>query len=277
VPRLPRRLALVYPGLGQFFPGMGRELSVLWPEVLRAQDAQNRFLRHQLDPAVWWDGTPPRSFADHRVPILGQVALGSLVTDVLTRLGVIPDAAIGYSLGESAALVASRAWTDRDELLARLHSSSLFESELAGPRHAARRAWGLSAAEPVDWVAGIVPCPADEVRAAIAGRERIYVLIRNTADETVIGGDRRSVDQVVQALRCPFLELPTVSTVHCPIGRLVEGEYRALHDLETAAPPGLTFYSGVWGRPYAVDRQTAVSSRRSIGPCTTWRRPPRPV
>ena len=40
------------------------------------------------------------------------------MTDVLRGLGIVPDAAIGYSLGESAALVALRAWTDRDELLA---------------------------------------------------------------------------------------------------------------------------------------------------------------
>src|SRR5207237_7820765 len=139
------------------------------PEVLRAQDAENRFLRDQFEPAVWWNGQPPRTFLDHRVPILGQVAVGSLVTDILRGLGVVPDAAIGYSMGESAALVALRAWTDRDELLGRLRSSALFESDLAGPCHAARRAWGIPADEPVDWVAGILPRPADEIRTAIVG------------------------------------------------------------------------------------------------------------
>ena len=258
--RIPKRVALVYPGLGNDFEGMGRELSLLWPEVLRAQDAGSRWLRDQFEPAVWWNGQPSRTFPDHRTPILGQVALGSLVTDILRGLGVVPDAAIGYSMGESAALVALRAWTDRDELHHRLGSSPLFQAELAGPCHAARRAWGIPAAEPVDWVAGIVPRPADEVRTAIAGRGRVYVLIKNSAEETVLGGYRRSVDEVVRALRCPFIELPAVSTVHCPIGRSVEPEYRALHDLETIAPAGITFYSGVWGRPYALDRRSAAEA-----------------
>ena len=117
---MPRGVAFVYPGLGNHFEGMGRELGLLWPDVLRRQDAENRSLRDQLAPEVWWNSEPPRKFADHRAPILGQVAVGSLVTDILLGLGIAPDAAIGYSMGESAALVALRAWTDRDELADRL-------------------------------------------------------------------------------------------------------------------------------------------------------------
>ena len=143
-------------------------------------------------PRVWWNDDLPRTFADHRDPILGSVSVGALVTDVLRGLGVLPDAAIGYSLGESAALVALRAWTDRDEMLRRLRSSPLFQTELAGPCDAARRLWGIPADQPVDWVAGIVPRSAEAVRAAIAGQSRVYVLIRNTAEETVIGGQRTS-------------------------------------------------------------------------------------
>ena len=61
-------------------------------------------------------------------------------------------------------------------------------------------------------------------------------------------------------MRCPFVELPTVSTVHCEIGRPVETEYRALHDLETTPPPRIDFYSGASGRPYALDRRSAADA-----------------
>ena len=37
VPSGPNRLAFVYPGLGNHFAGMGRELSALWPDVLLAR------------------------------------------------------------------------------------------------------------------------------------------------------------------------------------------------------------------------------------------------
>jgi acyl transferase domain-containing protein/3-hydroxymyristoyl/3-hydroxydecanoyl-(acyl carrier protein) dehydratase len=256
----PNRLALVYPGLGNQFAGMGRALSAWWPEVLDRQDSESGYLRDQLDPRVWWADQLPRAFGDHQVPILGSVAVSALVTDVLRSLGVDPDAAIGYSLGESAALIASRAWTDRDEMLRRLRVSPLFQTELAGRCDAARRVWGIPGNEPVEWVAGIVPRSAEAVRTAIAGQSRVYVLIINSAEETVIGGHRKAVDEVVKALRCPFVELSTVSTVHCEIGRAVETDYHALHELTTTAPSGIEFYSGAWGRSYTVDRVSAADA-----------------
>jgi acyl transferase domain-containing protein/3-hydroxymyristoyl/3-hydroxydecanoyl-(acyl carrier protein) dehydratase len=260
-PRAVRgRIAFIFPGLGNVFAGMGRELSSLWPEILREQDARNARLRDQVAPGTWWEGDLPARFEDHRAPILGQVSVGSFTTDLLHRFGVRPDAAIGYSMGESAALVALGAWNDRDEMARRLVESSLFASELAGPCRAARRAWGLEPGEPADWVAGIVPCSSSTVQAAIGDRARVYVLIKNSADETVIGGQRSAVRAVVGALDCPFLELPIVSTVHCEVGRVVEAEYRALHDLPTSTPVGITFYSGVWARPYAPDRASAAEA-----------------
>ncbi len=253
------RVAFVYPGLGSHYAGMGRELATLWPGVMRDQDAPPAFCATSLIPRS--GGTaPPRSFSDHRDPILGSVSVSCLVTDVLQTLGVTPQAAIGYSMGEAAALVALRAWNNRDELLHKLRSSSLFQTDLAGECAAARRAWQLSRDESVDWVAGVVPRAPGAVRAAIAGRKRVYALIVNSALETVIGGQRRCVEEVVEALGSTFIELPTVSTVHCEIGRMIEADYYALHDVETTPPAGIRFYSGVWARSYELDRRSAAAA-----------------
>ncbi len=259
-PGSPPRVAFVYPGLGNVFAGMGRELSVLWPDICRAQDARLESMRDQFLPDVWWNPALPTVFEDHRGPILGQVAVGSLTTDILALLGVAPSAAIGYSMGESAALVSLHAWSDRDALARDLIRSPLFASELAGPCHAARRVWQLDAAAPVDWVAGIVPHSHTELEAAIEGRSRVYVLIHNASDESVIGGQRQAVRQLLDALGCTFLELPLVSTVHCEIGQAVLSEYRALHEQPTEAPEGLAFYSGVTGRAYHPDRDLAADA-----------------
>ena len=76
----------------------------------------------------------------------------------------------------------------------------------------------------------------------------------------MIGGSRSVVEEVVAVLKTAFFEVSTVSTVHCSIGREVEHDYRALHDVETDAPPEIAFYSGVWGRRYRVDRQSAAAA-----------------
>ena len=96
--------------------------------------------------------------------------------------------------------------------------------------------------------------------SAFGAKTRVEILIKNTANETVIGGSRPAVEEVVAVLKCPFFPLSTVSTVHCSIGREVQKDYRALHDVETRAPEGIAFYSGVSCRSYAVDRQSAADA-----------------
>ncbi len=253
------RLAFVFPGSGNHYVGMGRELSSAFPEIFRQQDAQTDYLRDQVLPDIFWNADALDGL-DHRTIILGQVALGTIVSDVLRSLGIEPHAAIGYSLGESAALFALRAWTERDEMLQRLMASPLFVSDLAGACNAARRAWRLGPTEAVDWIAGIVPCPAEQVRQALSGRARVYLLIVNTPRETVVGGARAAVEQLVRDLGAAFVPLSGVSTVHCEIARQVEDAYRALHLLRTTPPPGIRFYSGASGQIHELTRESAAQS-----------------
>ena len=50
----PDRLAFIFPGSGNDFPGMGRELAARWPAVLRRQDAENQRLRSQYVAEKYW-------------------------------------------------------------------------------------------------------------------------------------------------------------------------------------------------------------------------------
>jgi PfaB family protein len=252
--------AFVFPGMGNHFAGMGRELSAHWPGVLCAQDSKNELLRSQMAAGTYWNADPPEVFADHRSSIFGQVSLGTFVSDLLRSHGVRPDSAIGYSLGETTALFALGGWTDRDLMFRRFDASTLFRSDLAGPCDAARKAWSLEEDEKVDWVAGILQRPAEKVRAALEGIERAYLLIINTDRQVVVGGQRDAVRRLVESVGGRFHPLPLVSTVHCEVVRAVEGPYHDLHLLETTPPPDVRFYSGSTGEPYVVGRESAAGS-----------------
>jgi acyl transferase domain-containing protein/3-hydroxymyristoyl/3-hydroxydecanoyl-(acyl carrier protein) dehydratase len=252
------QLAFVFPGSGNEFSGMGRELSVYWPEVLRRQQEENGFLRSQYLPDRFWNG--PLGVIAHRDKIFAQVALGTLVSDLLVSIGVQPDAAIGYSLGESAALFALRAWTDRDGMLRAMHNSPLFVEDLVGSCRAARTRWGLSEDELVEWSAGIVDCRSETVRQALAGESRVYLLIINTPEECVIGGDRPAVQRVVDRLGCRFLPLRDTATVHCPVAGVVADAYRELHQWPTTPPAGVRFYSAALGRAYELNQDAAAEA-----------------
>ena len=256
--RVSGKVAFVFPGAGNHFADMGRELGLLFPEVLRAQDRENERLASQLFAAQFWNATAP--VTDQRASICGQVALGAFVSDIAVSLGLKPDAAIGYSLGESTSLFALRAWTARDEMLARVTASTLFTQDLTGEPKSLRLAWKLPADQPIAWQAGLVDRPAEEVRTAMAGLARTYILIVNTPRECVIGGDAEQVRALVAKLGCHFFALDGVSTVHCDLLQPVLEPYRELHRFPTTAPASVTFYSGGWGRSYVPDRETAADA-----------------
>jgi len=252
------RLAFVFPGSGNDHIGMGRELAVAWPEVLRRQETHNEYLRSQYLPDLFWQ--EPARPPSVRERLQAQVAQATLVSDLLVGLGVRPDAAIGYSLGESAALFALGAWTARDAMLQSLAASPLFVSDLCGRCDAARQVWGLAADQPIDWLAGVIDSPPDAVRAALAGVSRAYLLIINTPRECVLGGERAAVTAVADRLGGHFLPLSEMSTVHCPVAGAVAAAYRALHSLPTTPPSGIRFYSAALGRAYEVNQDSAAEA-----------------
>jgi acyl transferase domain-containing protein/3-hydroxymyristoyl/3-hydroxydecanoyl-(acyl carrier protein) dehydratase len=253
------RVAFVFPGSGNDFAGMGRDLTVYWPEVLRRQDAENEHLQSQYLPHRFWEDAPAEG-GSVRDCIFGQVTLGSLVCDVVRCFSVRADAVLGYSLGESAALFALRAWTGRDAMLRAMNESPLFVRDLAGPCNAVRKAWRLSSETPVDWVTGVVDRASSAVRGACSGQRRVYLLIVNTPRECVIGGDRAAVNAVVERLGCKFLPLPATSTVHCPVVREVAEAYRDLHRLPTSPPPGTRFYSTALARSFELNPDSAAEA-----------------
>ena len=255
------RIAFVFPGTGNQFEGMGLDLARQWPQVLRVQDAENQRLASQMHVGQFWNGPlTPALLSDHRALISGQVAFGTLVADLAQRFGLRPSAAIGYSLGESTALFALRAWRRRDAMLERLAQSSLFARDLSGTPEVLRERWQLPSQQAVEWVTGMVDRPLDQVRAAIGARKRVYVLIVNTPDECVIGGDRVEAEAVVAALGCHWFALQGVGTVHCELAHAVRQPYRALHHFETAAPADVEFYSCAWGRAYTPDQESAADA-----------------
>ena len=250
--------AFVFPGSGSHYPGMGREIAAQWPEIVRRQDAGNQRLRDQYAPDLFWNAA---SGAMPRLLLLGQVTYSTLMTDLLRSFGIRPHAAVGYSLGESSALFALRAWTERDEMLRRTLTSSLFTHDLAGELRAARQVWNLPDAASVDWSLAVVHCPVATVRTALTGRERVYLLIINTPQSCVIGGDRPAVTAVLEAQNWTYQWLEGVSAAHCEVIQPVAQAYRAHHFFaSTVAPEGISVYSGGWGRAYSVTPDSAADA-----------------
>ncbi|MHB2019440.1 MAG: beta-ketoacyl synthase N-terminal-like domain-containing protein, partial [Candidatus Xenobia bacterium] len=262
-------VAFVFPGSGNHALGMGRHTGLAWPTVLRELDATTERLASHLVPERYapyrfcWNGgweaeATAAIVADSHCMIFGQVAHGIVMSDVARHLGLRPAAVLGYSLGESAGLFALRVWQDRDEMHRRMEASTLFRTDLAGPCHAAREAYGVDPQADWEWYVVVVNRPASQVRQALQpGAE---LLIVNTDDECVVGGPRPAVQATVQQLRCEAIPLDGVVTVHCRAVEPVAEAYRALHHFPVDAPAGLRVYSGHLERAYEVTSESAADA-----------------
>jgi acyl transferase domain-containing protein len=156
------RLALVYPGSGNHFVGMGRRLGAAWPSILERLDRETEHLRSQACPELlapyrqqWstgWEGDAQARLQAHPLAgICGTVVFGAITTALTQAAGLRPGGVIGYSLGEATGYFATGAWPDREQMLARMKTSPLFREDLCGRYTSLRRAWGLPADAALSW------------------------------------------------------------------------------------------------------------------------------
>jgi PfaB family protein len=264
-------LAAVFPGSGNHYLGMGRDIGIQWPEISRhmdedAESLQTQFKDHVYVPfrASWEKGWQEKAentiLSDPLHTIFGQVMHGSVMYDLAGRFNLVPRAVIGYSLGESAGLFASRAWKDRERMLSRMLQSDLFKTELSGACNSIRKAWRISPKERFEWKVAVVNRTAKEVSSIVDGYDHARLLIVNTPCECVIGGEKKQIKKIIQALGCDAVFLDGVVTVHCDAVLPVAEAYRALHELPVDPPKGMTFYSCAWGKSYPLSSQKAADS-----------------
>ncbi len=158
------QVAFVFTNGSAAYQGMGEELALAFPDLADAFEASHAPLRQQLtalrqQPDALRPPAPPASTGSGVVGrILSAAVLGAFHAQ-LTRhlLRIRPDAAIGYSSGESSALAALGAWTDPAALYRDVRDSELLAGDLTGELRAVRRAWRRSASPvtggPATWSA----------------------------------------------------------------------------------------------------------------------------
>lgn len=264
-------IGFVYPGSGNHYIGMGKDLGTHWPEILRSLDDKTDKLKSQLLPNYFlpqrlswdddWEIAALKKVDDNpHATITAQVSHGVLQTDFLKALDLKPSSIISYSLGESAGYFATGTWTERDEMLQRMENSSLFTEKLAGSCSSARKEWNIPDDKEFNWKVAFVKKPQKVVEDAINGFKYVKLLIVNTPEECVVGGLDSEVKTLVEKLNCSPIFINGVVTVHCDAANPVAEEYRNLHLLKTTPPENTKFYSCYSGKVFNVTESSAADS-----------------
>jgi PfaB family protein len=253
-------LGFVFTGSASPYRGMGRELFAHVPEAWQAvaRRCGDAKAGAAADTIFGHDDVLSPNEQIFSATFLSQ-AHAWVTREVL---GLKPEAAIGYSMGESSALYALGVWDDLDDMLVELPESDIFEHLLSGDYAAIRKAWSAAGhveaatADDIPWANWTLIGPVDDVIAAVADEPLVHVAMINTDNECVIGGYREACDRVLQKVlnspKAHAAELPTPVAIHVPEAGEAASAYRALHRRPVVDTPDIRFYSNATHEPYAV-------------------------
>lgn len=247
-------LAFVFTGAGAAYRGMGRDLVETIPSLADALARKSPSLVRALDRVYADEGRELTALEQ----LWGASALCQLHVE-LTRgvLGLSPGAWMGYSSGETNALIASGTWTDVDALVRESETSGLFTRELGGSFEAVARRWG----GPVRWASWAVLAPLSEVEAALASFDRVHLAAIHGDADCVVAGDAAACEALVERLgrdRCLPLGYPLA--VHVPELAEVREEWLALHRRAATPPAGAKVYSNARGGAYEPSREACAQA-----------------
>ncbi|MFI7068348.1 beta-ketoacyl synthase N-terminal-like domain-containing protein [Kribbella sp. NPDC050124] len=270
------KVALVYPGAFNTYPGLGQDLFRAFPGLLTTFESETEtpdrtFRAAELYPRT--QVTPDRRalmelesrFGDE-LPFLlvTGTTFAILATDLLREVLRVPvHGAFGYSLGESSMLFATGGWQREGRRDDRITATPLFRDRLCGPRRTVRESWQLAGDVPDEqvWASFVLLDDAERVQAALATHDRVYLTHVNTPTEVVIAGDPAQCRSLIADLGCPSARSPVNAVMHCPV---VDGELAGLaklNDHPTGTTGGLELLSAYDYEPMPDLERGAIAER----------------
>ncbi|WP_301184466.1 beta-ketoacyl synthase N-terminal-like domain-containing protein, partial [Streptomyces sp. NL15-2K] len=234
------RVALVYPGAFNSYPGLGADLFRTFPALLDRFERQAAQPARMLRAAHLYPRT--REALDRRGLMRLEERLGDDVPFMLATgtsfailytalvrevLGITAHGGFGYSLGESSMLFATGGWDPAGRSDSLISDSPVFKDRLCGPRRTVRELWGLGDEVPDEevWASHVLLSPAGPVREALARYDRVHLTHVNTPQELVIAGDPAQCRALIAELGCRAARSPVNVVMHCPV---VDAEFDGL-------------------------------------------------
>ena len=196
-------VAVVFPGQGSQAIGMGVELAARWPSVASRFREASAVLGYDLLELCRTG--PEDRLADTRVAQPALFTVGFATWEVLKSGGLAPALMAGHSLGEYTACAAAGAISFADGLNAvKTRCEAMGEAAVRNPG-------GMSA---------IIGGDADAWVAKAAGKGRIVVANRNTADQAVVSGEILALEDVESAAKAAgarAIRLKVSGAFHSPL------------------------------------------------------------
>lgn len=253
-------VTFMYPGVGAAYVGLGRDIFHLFPQIVNdcaamARDIGATLQDHLLNPR----SRTALGFKENKAIDLQLrrslahisecgVGFACVFTKIFKNVfKVDADFALGYSMGEVSMFAALDCWEDPGQMSERMAQFPTFNHDLTGELQTLRKHWGLPPAQPGVyeklWETYTIKGTVEEVAAACADEDRVYVTLINTPDSVVIGGYPEACERVIAKLGVRAMAMEISNAIHSePAFKEYESMER-LYTLETRGRVDTRIYS----------------------------------
>jgi trans-AT polyketide synthase/acyltransferase/oxidoreductase domain-containing protein len=239
--------AILFPGQGSQFKGMGKDVFALFPEQARIA---SEILGYSLEDLCLHDAQGLLSKTQYTQPALYVVnALHYMRQQGETP----PDFLAGHSLGEYNALLAAGVFS--------------FETGL----RLVKKRGELMGAASGGGMAAVLGASAADIRTLLDehGLAQIDIANLNTPTQTVIAGDKQAMDKAAELfarhqLRCVLLNVS--AAFHSRFMQAAQAEFAEFLKAFAFAAPTIPVIANATARPYEPDRVADTLARQIASP-----------
>jgi PfaB family protein len=282
------KIALVYPGSGTVYTGMGAGLFQAFPGLYdaiqqRVDQINTAFFSADLYPRSLqaFDETRKKaaelSLQTNALPMMAVGCTFAAVFTVLTQeyMGLKADSVIGFSMGETSAMWYGQGIWDAHQAEQKFIQAPLFREKVGGNMSQLAVSWNMPQEEARSrWSARLLTAPngvpgfnslADWFRTVVApAARRIYLTFIHTDKEVVLSGDSTELNRLTANFPFSIVPLALNNVVHHAFCRPLEAEFLDMHRLNIEYAPKKTFYSSITLAPIRVEGEELARNAAEV-------------
>ena len=232
------KIAFIFSGQGDQYPGMGKDLYEAYPAAREIFDLCDRIRPGTSDQCFSGTEEALRETKNTQ-PCLFAMELAA--ANVLLTKGILPDAVAGFSLGEVAAATVSGAFDNETGFRLVCKRGELMQRE----------------AEKVDTaMAAVVKLSPEQIQELCSHYSHVYPVNFNCPGQITVSGRSSQMSDFyadVKAAGGRALPLKVTGGFHSPFMRDAASEFAAVLAREDVKNRSITLYSNLTAAPYEED------------------------
>lgn len=261
---MSKKYAFLFPGQGAQVPGMIKDVSDAFPEARKIVDSVSEITGIDMPRLLWESDASVLSRSDNSQISITTASLA--VAEVLKSHGILPSAAMGFSLGEFPALCVSGVLSFEDCVkVVQMRGKIMQEVCEKIARENEGHAPGMSA------VIGLAPEKVQEICASL---KDVYAANLNSSKQTAISGTFDGLTNAEAALKEAgarrAIRLSVAGPYHCPLMQEAADNFEKAISLVTFNDPKIALFSNVTGSLVSSGNEIKKNAVRHLTNPVLW-------